>query len=103
MITEKIQHRDGNTTHLLAERYDWGSTTYCGKSYYAAVVVESAAQWTEICWDCRLRHAVRTGKRIYKSPELRKNRPTDARKLRHDLKALEERQKWDAFVMRPVA
>lgn len=97
MTTTAIRHRSSSKRHLVKVVTDNHSITFCGEWYSHGTTVEVDAEWFGICHECRCLRAARAGKRTYETPVLRKNRPTDGKKLRRELRALEERRKLERF------
>lgn len=97
MTTKATRHRWSDMPHLVRDEFDTTVVTYCGKWYPNSMTVPEDAEWFCICTACRDTRARVKSMKFYETPILRKNRPTDAKKLRRDLRALDERRKLERF------
>ena len=98
MTTPIVRHKWSILPHLVAREFDQAIETYCGKWYPLSMTVRRNTDcWFCVCEKCRDRSAREKGMKFYATPALRKNRPIDARKLRKELRAINERRKFAAF------
>ena len=98
-----IQHRFGMTPHIVRDEYPSGAKrTECGKWFYAKSSfvpgVLAEREQDVVCRECRRKAAWRLGKKVYRSPTLRRGMSEAKKyKLRKEWQAHLEQQKLAAW------
>jgi hypothetical protein len=102
-MTQYVQYRFSNSVHIVRETMPSGEhRTECGKWYHFNQSylrgLEGHREQDLVCSECRLRAAARSGKKLYRSPTLRRGLSEAKRyKLRKEVQAVRERQRLAAW------